>query len=110
MAKSVEQRYQDLSREEIIDRCERYRRQIGGMSRKPNNSKQELKKLRSENHKLKNLIQELFDEYVESHTWIECSGQHCLSHMEFDQILKFEKSLDELNIEHKMVPHKDEIN
>lgn len=104
VSKSVEERYKDMSRDEIIERCEMYRRQIGGMSKRPNVIKQELVYTKKENEFLRNTISKLFDEYVESHTLISSSKQTEISPLEYSVIKQFETILDSLEINHVNVP------
>ena len=92
-------KYESLSREEIIDRCEMYRRQIGGLSKRPNVLKSENEKLKSENAQLKQILKNLFQTYVDSHTWVDPEGNVSLSHFELDYIQQFKQILELLNID-----------
>lgn len=97
MGKSIEERYNGMTRDDVIKRCEMYRKQLGGMSRNPNMLKQE-------NKDLKYLITRLFDEYVESHTHVGTGGVLSVSKSEYDILTQFESKLDRFNIKHSPLP------
>lgn len=104
MKQSIYEKYSELSREEIIEKCEMYRRQVGGMAKRPNQLKQKLKFLESENAFLRKTLSRLFDEYVKSHTVIDINKNESISPLEQSVLKQFETILDSLNIEHIDIP------
>ena len=83
--------YDSMSKEDVVKKCEEYRRQLGGL-----NSHQA--KLKAENKKLKELCIELFKEYVESHTWIEPDKRFSITIQEIPVIKKFIEVFKQNNI------------
>ena len=86
-------KYDNMSKEDVIERCEMYRRQLGGMTKSKNALNQKLKSVQK-------LALDIFKEYVDSHTWLEGGNPNVrsLSKFEEDNIRNFEKQLNDLGI------------